>query len=194
MDPLHQSGVRATARRARGRRLLFCAILGVALVVLLEAGSWLAFLILDGKVFTYSRIAGERTTRGNSARTAEEATRFLDLKNQPGAIHPYLGYVRNVDAPNWKPAEQRAITRIEEVGLDPPRRNPGELLVGIFGGSVADLFLDNGTTELARSLEADGALHGRKVRFIGASLGGWKQPQQFFAPTWLLSLGASSTS
>ncbi len=71
-----------------------------------------------------------------------------------------------------------------------PRR-PGEILVGIFGGSVADGFaltaqrLPGFVDALARIPR----FHGKKIRVLNFAMAGYRQPQQLITLAYYLSLG-----
>lgn len=101
-------------------------------------------------------------------------------------IHPYLGFVREsrvpvgtgayygfLEAPNSWIHQQRDDT----------------VVIGIFGGSVANFFFYDGGEELVAALKRDPALMRKKIELVPFSMGGWKQPQQLLALNYYLSLG-----
>jgi hypothetical protein len=66
---------------------------------------------------------------------------------------------------------------------------PDEVVIGITGGSVAALFARSGRGTLAEELARHPRFAGRKIRFAVMGFGGFKQPQQLMALTYVLGLG-----
>jgi hypothetical protein len=70
-----------------------------------------------------------------------------------------------------------------------PRGNDRQLLVGIFGGSVAAWFCQVGVPRLASELAASAAFRGREVVPLCFAHEGYKQPQQLLILSYFLSIG-----
>lgn len=97
-------------------------------------------------------------------------------------LHPYLGFVNS---------EKDGLYGF--LGMDTlPKKKEDELVVGIFGGSVAYHFSQEYIKEIEDGLiKIDaGKFKGKKLRIVTVSIGGYKQPQQLLALSYLLSIGA----
>ena len=97
------------------------------------------------------------------------------------SLHPYLGYVYDRDEnPSFSPhgfASETLYARTDDT-----------LVVGIFGGSVADqLFVKRQV--LAEELRKLPGMGQKRFLFANLALGGFKQPQQLLALTYMLALG-----
>lgn len=114
---------------------------------------------------------------------ADELTRFR--------FHPYFGVVQ-------KPGQRIHTTLIaNNCGFstrhDFPylRGSDSEFIVGIFGGSVAEMFADVALDHFREQLEQIPALKGREIIILNFARGAYKQPQQLLVLTYFLSLGQS---
>ncbi len=182
-------------RRARGlaRRAAYRLIWLLWMVAWTEVVARAGFSLLDGESFDAERIAVAR-------RAAIESTPLPDsfrgggTTHRSGAyrevIHPYLGYALDLGSAAHREPFEVPTMRIEECSLGFPKREPGTLLVGLFGGSVATLFSEQGTARLAAALRTTAFARGREIRFVVGAAGGWKQPQQALALAWMASIGA----
>ncbi|MBN1878782.1 hypothetical protein JW823_01610 [bacterium] len=101
---------------------------------------------------------------------------------QPEIIHPYLGFVQNkiggrmrVDAFGFPLNSDIPIHKRTETGY----------IIGVFGGSFAQ-----GVATHRTSLVEAVAQTNRTPVIVNTAMGGYKQPQQLLALTYLLSLGA----
>jgi hypothetical protein len=117
----------------------------------------------------------EKVTASSAARPMSNRP-GEDPRGVPTAIHPYLGFVPVPDAGG---------STIGDIRQLPPGSN-GERVVGVFGGSFAA-----GTCAFAaKELRAALALPGKAARLLCLAAGGYKQPQQLLALTYLLAQGA----
>lgn len=102
---------------------------------------------------------------------------WLDVQ----VLHPYLGYVGD-------PAQTAYLNRLGWAGPNPlTPTGPEVFRVMLTGGSVAEQVFSQHAViarEIQKILPA-----GRKVRVFSVARGGYKQPQQLQALTWLLSQG-----
>ncbi len=193
-EPVHTTLERVTARLPRGRgsrRWLYSLILVVLLGGLAEIGALVAFQVLDGRAFTFARLAAERQAALESTPLPDSFRAGGQAHSESGTevLHPYLGYALDVEHAQERPPDAVPTLRIEECGMPGPRRSPDTLLVGLFGGSVAFLFSQEGAKRLADAIRSMSFAEHREVRFVVAAAGGWKQPQQMMALGWLLSIG-----
>lgn len=114
------------------------------------------------------RVAGAQGGLPNAADDAEG--RF---------VHPFQAWENN-----------GAATQIESEAtrLDNPEF-AGDVEVLTLGGSVADMFGHFGVPRLEERLRADPRFKGKRFYWYRYARGGYKQPQQLNAFTWLLGLG-----
>jgi hypothetical protein len=110
------------------------------------------------------------------------------------ALHPYLGYVYD---PAFDPEGMRRQhgLPVSAFGfLDDKwpvmQGSDRDVVVGIFGGSMAWWVSKEGADTLIAELERIPELRGKRIILVRTALGGFKQPQQLMALTYLLSLGA----
>jgi hypothetical protein len=175
------------------RRGLFAALLLAGALLLVEGGAWVGFLLIDGRSYDRGGLLAERAQR--IAALVAEGSEVAPIRGTGPRdfLHPYFGYARAGDSRDALTDEGGAahvdLVRIETLGFDAPRRSKSRFLVGIFGGSVANLFVRDGGAELARRLREQPLVAGRDVTFIVGALGGWKQPQALIALSWYFALG-----
>jgi hypothetical protein len=118
------------------------------------------------------------------------------------AVHPYFGPTHEpgipVDTPHaLAPSEPSAASgaSTNNFGFTStrdypvPRAHDRQLLVGIFGGSVAAFFCQAGADRLASRLAAAPAFRGREIVPICFAHEGYKQPQQLLLLSYFLSIG-----
>lgn len=180
--------------------LVLAAFAGATLLV--EAAGWLLFSrggehSLAWQTFEDARTRILQTSRVHTpgAERAAQATSAADNADTYGgqpyeeALHPYTGYVRS-----HTQSRGGAHVPRESLGFetdDPVRkREPGKLIVAVVGGSVAQGVLGFGLEDFRSALAELGALDGLEPVFLNLAMGGYKQPQQLFSLTYLLSLGA----
>jgi hypothetical protein len=114
-------------------------------------------------------------------------------------FHPYLSFIHRAgrDGDWWTTNNKgfQVLTRL--VQEDPaccnypmPKRND-EVLVGVFGGSVATGFAlhTQQYPEFAALLAAMPQWKGKRIRILNFSMPGYKQPQQLIALAYFLSIG-----
>ena len=152
-----------------------------------------ALIFIEGGAYMLKEVifSGSRETQDvKGVEDVRELTRsFFDSSAQ--AIHPYLGYVYSPDV--WQSGH--AGVPVSDFGFASQqrviqKRSGAKLLVGIFGGSVAWWLQHSGGEVLARELKKHPAYSEREVVLLPIALGGYKQPQQALALTYLASIGA----
>ena len=175
-------------------RVLLVAVNLVVLVLLFEIASNFVF-ISENKQFFYAR---ERLKRESSPATNPFMSGDFRV-----VLHPYYGYGY---APNVDP-QKISYLKINNHGFlfhpdyvrqrpgccDYPsvRSDPDELIVAIFGGSVAGAFAYRlqESKALREALTAIPRFAGKRIRVLQFAFGGHKQPQQLMILTYYLSLG-----
>ncbi|MED6334648.1 MAG: hypothetical protein VYE81_04550 [Planctomycetota bacterium] len=106
-----------------------------------------------------------------------QQVQFNDSSKQFEILHPFLGF----DA-SYGP--KQLIDDLKNM-----RHAPDAYWVLILGGSVANIFGQQGKDRLGELLAADPRLAGRAVRFLNYGRASFKQPQQVMMATWLFSFG-----
>lgn len=115
------------------------------------------------------------------------------LLTEGTAVHPFLGYVQT-PRPVGKAWLDHHHLPINDFGFidDKPslqKRSAGRRIVAITGGSVAFFFGSEGVDRLRERLAPLPGFAGREIVFVRLALGGFKQPQQLAALSYLLALG-----
>ena len=155
-----------------------------------EAFSFLGFLAATGHLFTFRRLDGARLRQVEAAAAARPAVTRATVQRVP---HPYVGFTYD---PNFDPEGmlQYHTVPVSDWGfLDdkPPlqARSDEQVVVGIFGGSVAFWFSVQGVGALAEELEKVPEFQGKRLVPVRLALGAFKQPQQLLTLSYLLALG-----
>lgn len=180
------------SRRSARRRIVFGALLASIACVGLESASFVLFWLIDGEPFGYSRLAAEQAAqaRAGDGTTAAGGGQGNVLNS---ALHPYLGYVYHEDTntEDWRRSTGRSVNRwgFNDDREPIQKRSPEKVVVGIFGGSVAAWVGFDGGETLASALAATPRFRGREVVVLTFAVGGYKQPQQLMALSWLLAQG-----
>jgi len=173
------------------RRILKIIVLSVVSLLLLEALSYVVFRVAFHERFSFAGVARLKQQRISAATSAQPATPDVD----PAATvpHPYLGFVYN---PRNNPEGMRALHTVpvsdwgfldDKSPLQPAAKD--EVVVGIFGGSVAFWFSVQGLDAMLEELAKIPQFRGKRFVVVRTALGGSKQPQQLMALSYLLALG-----
>lgn len=169
-----------------GLRLAGVAVTLVLLLAALEAASLAWVYVQRGAVY----YALPRKAAG-------EVPVALQL---PGAVfHPYLGFTHRVGrtGEGWR-TNNVGFQVAESLARDQPdccdiphARRDNEVLVGVFGGSVAAGFALRTQVDatLARHLQQIPAYRERPVRILNFAMPGYRQPQQMIALAYFLTQG-----
>ncbi len=115
-------------------------------------------------------------------------------------IHPYFGYVdkpglvRKPTSRMWGIVEgsQQNINNHGFVSdYDYPfiKNDEDQYIIGIFGGSIAEVFSVAGQEELLESLKQDDLFADKEIIVLNFAKGGYKQPQQFLIVAHFLLIG-----
>lgn len=173
-------------RAGRGKRALFVIALAAIVIGVAELLSYVAIAIVE-RGFTSLAVLNER--KDEVMRTGPETRldREVRFRAEQGreVVHPYLGFVGG-------PTEALGARGLGFGETEPllRRRSPDVLLVGITGGSFAQIFGSSAEEVLVPRLAASPRLAGREIVILQLAKGGWKQPQQLMALNYLLVLGA----
>lgn len=182
-------------RRSRTKKLVHWGILALGLLLLLEVFSFAAFRIIDGAWFTYGRFDARRQAVIAEARDAETGTRAGTYQQNPltarEALHPYLGFVLDRGLEFDFAGRHFSINEYGFVDARSPlqRRSPDKVIVGILGGSVAEIFHRAAGERLKADLRASPRFEGKEIVLVNLALRGYRQPQQLATLNYILALG-----
>jgi hypothetical protein len=172
------------------RHLLSAALLTVLTLALAEGMARVLFGPLTGQPFDAALASAAR-----QGRIAVIRQRFENPPDRAGLFdwQPYVGYVGRPGAHPWG-VDEPAFNDFGMLSRDgvpyPSRTGPGVFVVGVLGGSLADLFANNAREALQRELvAADPSLAGRRLELVSLATGGFKQPQQLFHLEYALLSG-----
>ncbi len=174
-------------KKTRKRRLLAVTAFNLLLLLaLLELTGLVDYFARTGELYYLSRAQAELLP----------AFRGLDRQTLTHRVHPYFGFVA---APSPFSSEVRAARGIEQnnYGFDSPHaypyrpRNERELVVGVFGGSVAAKLerFERGRKILGARLAAAFGRRSSDVTVLNFAQGGFKQPQQLLIYSYFRALG-----
>jgi len=170
----------------RARFAGFAGITLVLVIAVLEVGSALV-LRAAGEADLEARLHGALMVPSGEAPALPGAERVVE---ENGVLHPYLGFVQRP-----QDAERSQPLSVEQLGFPHGgpfvrEADPNVMVIGIFGGSVAQQFVDEaGPERLYAQLRDLPKFANRRAVVVSAALGGYKQPQQLLALSYLLSLG-----
>lgn len=175
------------------------ALMGASLFIilfLLELGCAVFYRIQNGH-FLYFRTDAE----ANKFETPDISKQQKNLAFKT-ILDPYLGFVDNYRANKfliykWDPAQSAGEKRIFPTASLTPyiKQNTDEIIIGILGGSLAELTLqdNNNSTALGAAivgkLREDAFFQNKTLVFICLAHSAYKQPQQLISLSLALSRG-----
>ncbi len=164
------------------KKLLFSALMLVAVYVFIELFCWVAIRIIIGGDTPNVTAIRERRVEVLESKEPRTATAVAATRWEGVVLHPYLGYAGD-------PTEER----FNEYGFREVEGFLSEasdaVIVAITGGSVAQSVWKRTREHLAESLAALPEFEGRPIQVISLSLFGYKQPQQLASVSYYLTLG-----
>jgi hypothetical protein len=190
-------------RPSRARALGLFALLAAGVALFVELASFAALSFLHGGLYGYRQLAAgtpiggaqlEELQAPAEVALTEPGTRKPVHERVGYGLHPFLGYAREVGVRPFGAGDREPLAALgfeEASGWFVRTPREGELVVGVFGGSVArDFGVGAGARRLAERLRAMPAFAGREITFTVPALSGFKQPQSLLALSYLLVLGA----
>jgi hypothetical protein len=156
------------------------------LVLLLELSPYAMSRVVRGHPFSRGELKQElRTPHGEHFPAALDEVRAGDRgpRNRGHhVLHPYLGFVA---------APRAGFNRFGFPGDDPIlEAADDEINICITGGSVALQLFRFSRERMVEHLKSEPSLAGKKLNVVVVALGGFKQPQQLIALSYLLALSA----
>jgi hypothetical protein len=167
------------------KKLLVALIATVLGLLLLELGAWVVYSAYRHRPFDREEVSARLFGRSPSEpAAAPEADQEEPLRaNLPTMIHPYFGYVFNTTWPN--------INQYGFFGSGPfATRSRDTVIVGLFGGSVAEHMVKQSRDLLLETLQKHAAFKDKRIELFSLAVHAYKQPQQLLILTTLLALGA----
>jgi hypothetical protein len=177
--------VRKATRGFLANSTLLLVAIAVSLGIL-ECGSPLLHRAITGRCFDREEALG---AVGAAWQFPPAETTVADIgMTYEHVLHPYVGFV-GYHSPTQLQGGPHYVNSYGFNGLDPvQKRSAGTLIVGIFGGSVANIMYEvsqNHIIDRFRELYP-----ARQVKLVCGAMAGYKQPQQLMALTYFLALGS----
>ena len=171
----------------RRKHVAFTGIISVCLIAFLEISSFFTLWSIDRAKPRLTSLAKERIDIAAGQVTVPR--KYNDNKE---VVHPYLGYVGDVDGNSNR--QRSNLLPFNNYGFydhsdQLPKRGQDRLIVGIVGGSVALGVWDAAQEMISSHLNKIPAYQDRKIIYRCLALGGYKQPQQLMAVNYVLALG-----
>jgi len=187
MDNTKRADGAKTGKLPRGKRMIFAITLLVAAVLFLELASWFMYLAVRGRRFSYSEMKEAMTDAAGvdlmaASEMEEDALGEFHWGDFIEVTHPYVGYVANPKNKGIAISDHGFISDIDSI----QKRSKDTIIIGISGGSFARQMYTYARTTLVETL----APLEKEVVMVNMGMGGYKQPQQLAALTYLLALGA----
>jgi hypothetical protein len=175
--------------------VLATALLGF---VALEAFSCAALRLSEGRWVALRDLEAARALAAGGERgdALARSARPSPPLREGRVLHPYLGYVMDPRLSEAGIARARLDPQSIELGFPRNRESvlqpadPARAVIGIFGGSVADILTSAGADALRSALARAPAFRGREIVLLSLAAPGYKQPQALMALNYLLVLGA----
>jgi hypothetical protein len=171
---------------SRKKRIIFTCILILMALLIVEVAAFTIYYILRKEIFPWSKYQlaiRNRSKYGKVLGPKDNQMRNTELQlgGFVEVIHPYLGFV----------LDPKRTQNVSDFGffddINPMiPRTEDTLIVALFGGSFAAGLWRHGRDVLINSLKVTG----KNIVVVNLTMGGYKQPQQLLALTYLLSLGA----
>ena len=173
----------------------------------------ITLLLLEGVglIFYFQKYGEIYYLKADRAGTTESQAGSKDQALQTKKVlHPFLGFAFRSSLPMSRVADAKRISSLLDGGgpeaywtnlrtnnhgffseYDYPheRENSRELVIGVFGGSVAQWFALQGAERLKKELRENSFFRDRDITVLNYAQGGFKQPQQVQALSYFLTVG-----
>jgi hypothetical protein len=193
IDPAAADRKRKEHEPGKGRKVLFALLMALGAVLIIEFFALLGLWFLEGRIFTSvwakterERAQGQARELSNPLQTIAMGEKENPFSTKGQIVHPYVGYVLDPDREDlpWPINPLGFFATPRPLGSqDPP------LQIGVFGGSVANLFVRHGRERLIEVLRSSPLFSQRQIWVRSFAIGGFKQPQQQQTLSYLLAIG-----
>jgi len=172
----------------KGKNILILIAVNLAIAfICLEALS-LAFYFINQKQFFYTRTKGKEKVVEDIERSGIRLDESIVER-----LHPLFGYVLKQGAFT----NEKLKLKVNKHGFfslyEYPfvKRNKNQVIIGLFGGSVANNFAvdEYVTRRLSNKLKAYPEFANKEIIILNFGNGGYKQPQQLLVLNYFLALG-----
>jgi len=167
-----------------GKTLKIIGINLIIFIVLLELIA-VAIYFFKNKTFFYTDKQGRKIQQVSGPDTDADiyaGRQPTQLTNK--RFHPFFGYTYKE---NSKDTNNYGFSCPYDYPLE--KENKNWYIIGIFGGSAADLFYREGTEQLTAKLKSHPYFADKDIIYLNYAMGGYKQPQQLQILTYFLSIG-----
>lgn len=187
------------------KRVGFALVATILVLLISEATAVAVYLVHTRRMPSPSQFQRARSSLLGEAPDTRDTPQIVhDLLESPDArppdqigaevLHPYLGFVYSPErnTPAFRAVYGAGISSWGFVDDDIPihAADPGKVIVGMFGGSVAWYLSTESADTLVSGLKEVPAFRDKQIVIVRTALFGYKQPQQLLALTYLLSMGA----
>ncbi len=177
----------------RRKRIVFAVVVAIAVAAVIEGISLVGLIMLERNELSFAKIHKDRVALARG-----EFPGFGVIGSIPKnvVVHPYLGWVLD---PKVHPEHTLGgqTYRVNQFGfLDAPdrqflrKRSERKLIVAIVGGSVAWAASALAANTLTEELQTSSRFRDKEIVIVRLAIPAYKQPQQLFALTYALILGA----
>lgn len=161
------------------KRIFFCFIMFLLVYLAIETISCLSYFFLTGKSF-FSKVV---ISSNNDHSKELILPPWLANNHEEQLIHPYLGFINN---PEDNHTTDFGFTD-NKIPLQ--KRSKDKVIVGVFGGSAAEILAGLGREVLKKELKKIAVFSNKEIIMLNLAIGGYKQPQQLLTLNYLLALG-----
>lgn len=171
---------------SKRKKLLFYVLLVLFTYGFSEVLSFLCYFTIKRKIFSFSQYQSARLTilAPEIIESSPEGGGIINWEGFYEVVHPYLGFVG--DPNNTDGVSEYGFYGASPVGI----KTDDQLIIGIFGGSFAFSMSLFSKDVFINELKQISKFQDKEIVVHTIALGGYKQPQQLFALSYLLSLGA----
>lgn len=162
------------------KKFLFSSIISILMLGVLEFCSRMALSEASGYEKSIDSLRFEQLGIAAGARAKDSARENL---------HPYVGWTYDPLSSVGGEEVPINVRGLIDFSDSVQKKQPGQFIIAITGGSFAQEFNDNMSQELASKLAQQSELEGREVHIVRLAMAGYKQPQQLMWLTYLYSLG-----
>lgn len=162
------------------KKVLFSSIISMLMLGVLELCSRMALSDTSGYEISIASLRAEQMGIAASARAKDSARENL---------HPYVGWTFDPLSSTGTEEVPINVRGLLDFSDSIQKKQPGQFIIAITGGSFAQEFNDKMSEELATRLSQHMNLEGREVHIVRLAMAGYKQPQQLMWLTYLYSIG-----
>lgn len=155
-------------------------------IISFELCSQAVFVVFFGQPYSYGLVQSGSHSESDGELTSK-------IVSSANAVHPYTGYV--YDPHYWLGTKVHSGLPISDWGYVDDKSpvqsaDPGKVIIGVFGGSVALSAFQSSIDEFREALHRSPKYADKELVVVRLALGGYKQPQHLATMSYLLAIGA----